>query len=97
MLDFWEEEVPLEARKEVKIYVINDLYRDWEGKVELRLKEGDDTLDVWSQSCQVTALGREILSFTVDLPGTPGQFELSAELEGASGELIRSVREFKTR
>ncbi len=97
MLDFWEEELPLGARKEVKIHVINDLYRDWEGKVELRLKKGNETLDMWSQFCRVSALGRESLSFTVNLPGTPGRFELSAELEGASGELIRSVREFKSR
>ncbi|HUV13410.1 MAG TPA: glycoside hydrolase family 2 TIM barrel-domain containing protein, partial [Acidobacteriota bacterium] len=97
MLDFWEEEVPVEALNEVKVYVINDLYRDWEGKVELRLKKGDDTLDVSSQPCRVTALGRESISFTVNFPSTAGKFELSAELAGDSGELIRSVREFRSR
>jgi hypothetical protein len=97
MLDFWDEEVPLETQREIRVYVINDLPHDWEGQVELRLKQGGETLDQWSQSCGVVALGRKILSYTAKLPDSAGWFELSAELEGVSGEVIKSVREFQTR
>jgi len=42
MADFWEEEVPCRARRAFKVYVINDLDREWEGPVRVSLRRQRD-------------------------------------------------------
>ena len=94
MLDLWDEEMPPRAEKELKVFVINDLYQDWQGEVRLRLVQRGRSIQVKTQNCRVPALGREILTFKETAPALPGSYTIIAELTDASGKVIRSLRDF---
>ena len=94
MLDFWAEEAKSGSSGQLKVFVINDLYTNWQGDVRLRILKGDT--EVWSQSkaCSVAALGREIPEFSVQFPAEPGRYVIQAELKDGTGKTIRSLRDF---
>jgi beta-galactosidase len=93
MLDFWEARLEPGAAGSVQVYVINDLKRDWTGRVRLRLTQGTRTVARLSQACTVPGLGRQILKFQPPWPIDPGDYSLVAELTGR-GPTVRSVRDF---
>jgi len=95
MLDFWAEEAKAGSRTPLKVFVINDLYADWQGDVRLRILKGGQ--EVWSQSkaCGVAGLGRDISEFSVQFPSEPGRYVIQAELKDGTGKTIRSLRDFK--
>ena len=95
MLDFWAEKVPAGSSREMKVYVINDLDKDWQGDVRLRLIQGQQSKLLDTRATQVASLGREILSFTVTMPTGPGDYTLVGELQDHQGQTIRSRREFE--
>jgi hypothetical protein len=95
MLDFWEDEVPVGSKKDLRVYVINDLSEPWRGEVRLTIHHGQTRVLVDTQTVNVSPLGREILSCSIEMPVYEGQYTLAAELTNAEGELIRSLRDFK--
>lgn len=100
MLDFWAAEVPCGSRQPVKVFVINDLSKDWSGTVHLRIMQGDKQVSSQVQTCKVAALGREIIAFSQTIPAEPGSYTMIAELaEMVSGrvEPIRSLRDFRAK
>ncbi len=96
MLDFWAEEVPAGSMQEVKVYVINDTYDDWQGDVRLLLRRGDDSKLLEAEPAQVEPLGREILTFKFTVPAAPGDFTLIAEVE-TGHEKVLSLRDFESK
>ncbi len=94
MLDLWDENLPPQVEKEMKVYVINDFDRDWQGEVRTRLMHNGRTIHESAQNCRVPALGREIVTVHETIPGSPGKYTLIAELTDASGNIIRSLRDF---
>jgi hypothetical protein len=97
MLDFWADEVePAATDRVVRVVVINDLEREWKGRVGLRILQGDRTVAHWSQRGRVEGFGRETLSFTAEWPAVPGDYTLVAELDGR-GPTVRSLRAFEIR
>jgi hypothetical protein len=97
MLDFWADELePASEPDAVRVYVINDLEREWKGRVGLRVMRGDQTVTHLRQRCRVEGFGRETLSFTTEWPATPGEYSLVAELDGR-GTTVRSLRDFRVR
>ena len=107
MLDFWAAEVPCGSKQAIKVFVVNDLYKDWSGMVRLRIVRGDSRTGILpveastqSQPCTVAALGREILSLTATIPSDPGDYTMIAELQelvNGRAEPIRSLRDFKAK
>ena len=100
MLDFWAPEVPCGSKQAVKLFVVNDLDKDWSGTLQLRIVHGDKQVSAQSQQCKVSALGREILSFTETIPGEPGDYTMIAELQelvSGRAETIRSLRDLKAK
>ncbi len=97
MLDFWDEEQACARKRLFRVFVINDLYDDWEGTVSLRIVNQDRSLAGGSQSCRVPGLGREILAIEQAIPSEPGQYTLVAELTDASGRTVRSLRDFRAK
>jgi hypothetical protein len=77
----------------VPVAVINDLSSDWQGSVTLRLLSGEQKRFEQTQSLRVAALGRQVATFQVEVPSAPGRYVLEAELTGAGGEPVRSVRD----
>jgi hypothetical protein len=97
MLDFWAEEVPAGGHRQLRVFVINDLDRPWQGAVRLRILRGDRELSSQSQNGKIGPFGREILTFDAAWPKEPGEYTLVAELSDAAGKPVRSLRDVKTK
>ena len=95
MLDFWAEELAPGTKQEVKVYVVNDLYSEWRGKVHLKVLRGDKAVSTESKACTVAPLGREVLTFTLAAPAEPGAYTAVAELDDGKAAPVRSLRDFK--
>ena len=90
----WDEQFSPGAEVKVPVIVINDLYRDWNGSVILRVLRGEETIAEQTKNCAVTSLGQETLSFNVTIPNEQGKYQFVAELN-TEGTLIRSLRDFE--
>jgi len=97
MIDFWEESVALNEKKNISVSVINDLYDDWQGIVRLQIKRGDDYVSEQSQVCNVVSLGQQMLTFPAVFPNQEGKYQLIAELVSGDSKPIHSLREFRAR
>jgi hypothetical protein len=95
MLDYWGDDLPAGAEHEFKVIAINDLYKDWQGKVRLRLLRNNDAIAARDLPCTIPALGSETLSFKQPVPSEPGEYILMAELISGDQEPVRSVRDAK--
>ncbi len=89
----WEDQFPPGAEVIIPVIVINDLYKDWNGSVVLRILSGGNTISEQSKNCTISGLGQETLSFNVTIPNEKGKYQFMAELitEGAP---VRSLRDF---
>jgi hypothetical protein len=94
MLDLWEESLPAGESRQLKVYVINDRYQDWQGEVLLRISHLGKLLEETGQRCKVPGLGREIVTFHQTVPQRPGSYTITAEVTDPSGKVIRSLRDF---
>jgi beta-galactosidase len=95
MIDFWADHLAGGTAQQFKVFVINDLYNGWKGPVRLRIVRAGQTVCERDKDCSVDALGREILSFTEQVPEKAGDYQLVAELTGSDGKAVRSLRDFK--
>ena len=77
----------------VPVIVINDLYKDWNGSVVLRILRGEETISEQAKNCAVSGLGQETLSFNVTVPNEQGKYQLVAEIM-SEGTPVRSLRDF---
>ena len=94
MLDLWDEALPPGDKRQLTVFVINDRYQDWSGEVRLRVAQLGRSVQVKSQSCQVPALGRQIMTFDQSVPEMSGRYTIVAELTDPSGKVVRSLRDF---
>lgn len=92
MINSWEKEYVAGQEIEVPVYVINDLYEGWSGKIDFTIAQGNKV--VWSQSLDVSvkSLGREIPVFKFKVPGQAGNYEMKALLK-LNNEEVFSVRD----
>jgi len=95
MVDLWDEEITPGAERQVKVFVINDLYRNWKGTVDLQILRDKQVVSRQSKPCTVESLGREILTFEQKFPIEAGDYRLVAQLAGDDGKPVRSIRDFK--
>ncbi len=95
MLDFWDARVALDSNRQLAVYVINDLYDDWEGLVRVRIMQEGRPVCEYSQVCKVESLGREILPFSVHFPKERGSYEIIAELISGQDAPVQSHRVFE--
>ncbi|MBN2316396.1 MAG: hypothetical protein JXM79_20885, partial [Sedimentisphaerales bacterium] len=95
MIDFWGGDLPPGAEREFKVYVVNDLYAEWEGIVHFRLMRGQEMIAEQSGHCRVQGFGRDVVSFTQTLPNQVGEYQLVVELDAVEGKRVRSLRDFK--
>jgi len=90
----WDEQFSPGAEIQLPVIVINDLYKDWDGSVILRVLRGDEAISEKIKNCAVTSLGQETLSFNVTIPNEQGKYQFVAELN-TEGTPIRSLRDFE--
>ena len=97
MIDYWNDR-PLQGTPvKVPLVLINDLDQPWHGPVTLRLAHGDGkgAQVVLKQDCAIAPLGTTSISFDLRWPAEPGAYRLAAELRGADGQSVQSVRELR--
>ncbi len=95
MIDFWAEELAGGTKRQLSVFVINDLHRKWKGTVRFLVMRDGRIVTEQSKRCAVSGLGREILLFEQRIPDRTGEYQLVAELVGANSAVVRSLRDFK--
>jgi hypothetical protein len=79
----------------VPVVLVNDLGKSWTGPVTLRMKRGAHVLLETKQAARIEALGRRTIVFDLALGKQTEPWVLEAELRGADGEPVHSVRELE--
>ena len=95
MIDFWDEEVSSGTEKPLKVFVINDLHKEWKGTVSLRIVHGNSTVAEQTKECTVSPLGREILTIEQKFPQQIGEYQIIGELIKVDGAVVCNLRDFK--
>ena len=94
MVDFTKERVLAGSQPtQVPVMVINDLEQPWHAPVILRLKLGGHVAAQMKQECHLEPWGQTTLNFEVKWPTQTGPCALEAELAGADGKPVRSLRD----
>ena len=94
MVDYWKDRPVHGTKVRVPVVLSNDLDRPWQGPVTLRLQRGNvPVLKLETkEDCRLAPLGQATVSFDITWPEQLGPYTLEAELSGADGERVRSVR-----
>lgn len=95
MIEFWRGTALLGSTARVPVRLINDLDSAWSGAVKLRLRPAGGGTAAFEQQ-QAGAMpphGQAALEFSCTWPPQPGAYVLEAEIAGAGGGQVRSVRE----
>jgi len=95
MIDLWADECPGGQPVKLPVVVINDLDAEWQGPVTLRLTRDGKTLAEETQHGKLAALGRQVFTFQLAVPAGSGKYQVVAELPGADGKPVRSLRDFR--
>jgi len=80
---------------DIPVVVINDTTDKWSGPVEIAIVRGKEILDSKTAKATVQALDRVKVSSKLNIPKQPGDYEIRAEILGANGSRVRSLRQFK--
>jgi len=97
-VDFWKDRIiNNQTQARIPVILINDLDQTWRGPVALRLRKGDGAAPIFEikQDARLEPLGLATVNFDVTWPEALGPYTLEAELRGADGEPVRSVREIE--
>jgi hypothetical protein len=96
-VNFWKDRLAPQSKEHVAVLLVNDLGEPWQGSVSLRLhKAGEAAPRIeLSHEAALAAYGTARMEFDLECPEAAGSYVLTAELVGANGEPIRSVRELE--
>jgi len=94
-IDDWDPEYPAgQVLGKLPVVLVNDTYQDWKGPVTLSLMREGKKLSELSQEAAVGAVGRTVVTFDLPVPGAFGKYQIVAEIRGADGRSVHSMREF---
>ncbi len=96
-INFWKDRVLSQSKSRVPVMLVNDLDQAWKGPVLLRLRQAGAAAPVLElkQDASLEPFGVATNAFDLTWPDAPGPYTLEAELRGADGEPVRSVRELE--
>jgi hypothetical protein len=97
MVDFWSATVTAGKSAHISVRLMNDLDQAWSGSVTLRLRHAGSgpVLLEQKQNSGMAPYGLAAIAFDFPWPAQPGTCVLEAELTGANGEPVRSIREIR--
>ena len=96
MLHIWDGDYTAGSSQRIPVNIINDLYTEWRGSVELYLVKDNRTVKLDIQNVDVGALERKEMTFDVRFPEEGGEYQLFASLRSeGSDESVNSVRDIK--
>ena len=93
MINFWDNFVNPNFKKNVEIYTVNDLDVNWSGPITFNILKGEKVISKQVKDITVPALGRIITNFPVEMNGEKGAYRLEVEIN-LNGEQVKSIREF---
>jgi len=96
MIDSWKAAYP-SGSLDVPVIVINDLDSRWSGKLNFQLIRENKVLQEKESPCEVEALGKLALHFSVEVPVQTGKYLLRACLKKEGEEPVCSLRDFEVR
>ncbi len=96
-VNFWKDKVLRQTQSRVPVMLINDLEQPWSGVVTLRLRKagGEVSMVELTREASLGPFGQTTLDFQLTWPEPLGPYTLEAELRGADGQPVRSVRELE--
>ncbi len=94
-IDFWKDKLLPQTQNRIPVILINDLEKPWRGSVTLRLTKPGSAASVCElkDDASMDGFGQTAVEFNLTWPDALGQYTLEAELRGADGQPVRSVRE----
>jgi len=95
MIDYWNDQAETGAVVQITVIAINDLDEPWSGHVNLRVLDEEKILSEKSQPGTIEALGQTHLTFDISFPSRPRKYLIQAELSGAKGDSVRSLRDIE--
>jgi beta-galactosidase len=96
MLDTWEKEYKAGSSIDVPVHIINDLYTDWQGEVEITISNQGKVFSTQLEKLTVKSLGKEIKIYKILIPKDKGKYELKASIK-LNNENIFSIRDMEVR
>lgn len=95
MIDFWDDRIKNGAPLNIPIITINDLDKDWHGKIRLRLLKNETVVREKTQEIVISALGQNKFSFVFNTDLKKGNYTIEASLLDTPFGTIKSIRNFK--
>ncbi len=96
MIDFWEKDAAPGAKKNIKVYAINDMDTEWQGDIILKINKGDQDLITRKREIIIPSFGKKLLTFEMKMPSEKGTYTLIASID-LQGEPVKSIREISLR
>lgn len=93
MLDEWGNDIETGVPHDFRIIAINDLEKEWGGKVMLQVITGDKTDNIGSQDVVIAPYGKVNITINGKVPQTSGKYTVIASLVSDDGKTVKSYRE----
>ncbi len=93
MLNEWGKEIACGKPHDYKIWAVNDLGKDWAGKIVLKILQDDKVVVQKTVQAIIPAYGRKPFTITVTAPAKPGKYTVEAVLLKNGEKPIKSIRE----
>jgi beta-galactosidase len=95
MIDFWDDTIKKGVQHNIPIIAINDLDKNWQGKIMLRLLKNDAVIQEKTQEIAINAFGQTNLSFSLNTALENGNYIIEVSLLNTPFGPIKSIRNFK--
>jgi hypothetical protein len=95
MIDFWDDTIKKGTPLNIPIIAVNDLDKDWKGKIRLRLLNNETVVQEKTEEIIIAAYSQNKLSFTIDTDLKKGKYIIEASLPDTPFGTIKSIRNFK--
>jgi hypothetical protein len=96
MVDFWEPTVKPGQKFKIPVYMMNDLYDDWQGMVTLAVVKGDEIISSQQKKMVIKSLTKNPEIFEITMPLQKGEYDVNASLN-LNGDTVCSIRKFTVR
>jgi beta-galactosidase len=94
MIDFWDDTMETGIKNEIPVITINDLEKEWKGKIRLRILKNETAVLENSQDITITPYGQTKLSFSIKPNLEKGKYVLEVSLIDTPFGTVKSIRNF---
>jgi beta-galactosidase len=95
MIDFWNETIQKGAPLNIPIITVNDLEKDWKGKIRLRILNNETVVQEKTEEIIIAGYSQNKLSFFINTDLKKGKYTIEISLLDTPYGTIKSLRNFK--